>query len=240
MSEENNDVLPQGNGNSEGNVNFGITKDTKASNVVPMLPPTKLETPNSYFPTGYKFPVANLVNVVFNPELETKNGNKTVLQFIFKDKENRQYTHTEWEIDATDAKFNDKLDWMGQRIKHLYVNIFGSFPNEKGIGTNAKNWKDYFKAVKEAFEVPKIEKDGKQIFAYSQVDLYMKLVYYKKNLGFPLAPNFVQRRVKDKPCKLAIKPSESIEVSVGSTPSGLPTMGAIGGDVDSGDFPDFD
>lgn len=231
MSEEINETLE-----GASKPKFGITKDTKAVNTVPMLPPTKLEVPTSQFPTGWKFPIGRLVNVVFNPAYETKNGNKVVIQFIFKDKEKRQYTHTEWEIDANDAKFNDKQDWMASRIKHLYVAVFGSFPNETGIGTDANNWVEYFKAVAHAFNSVVRTINDKAVKAYSQVQLYIKLTFYKTNLGFPLAPNFVQRVEKDKPCKLTVKPSEKVEASTTKS-NALPEMG---GSTSTEDFPDFD
>lgn len=217
---------------------FGITKDTKATNVVVMLPPSKLSSPDAYFPTGWKFPISNLVNVVFNPELEKRDGDKVpVLQFIFIDKDKRQYTHTEWEVEASDSKATEKIGWQAERIKHIYTAVFGSFPDATGIGTDAKTFADFFKAVADAFNSAKVTVGEKEVKAYSVVDLYTKLVYYKKNLGFPLTPNFLQKVVKGKPCKLAIKPSEAVAPSSsGSGASALPGMG--GGDVE-GDFPDF-
>jgi hypothetical protein len=215
---------------------FGITKDTKATNTVMMLPPTKLAIADAYFPSGWKFPISNLVNVVFNPEFEKKDGDKVpVLQFIFVDKEKRQYMHTEWTVDSSDTKYNEKLEWQAERIKHIYTAVFGSFPDSTGIGTNAATFAEYFKAVADAFNSVVVDVEGKTTKVYPTVDLFTKLVYYKKNLGFPLTPNFLQRVVKGKVCKLTVKPSESVNPTSGSaSPGGLPGM-----NQEEGDFPEF-
>ena len=86
-----------------GKMNFGITTETKTTNNTPILVATKVEN-NPLFPNGWKFPKARLVSVITNPKFETKNGDTSVLQFIFIDKDKRQHIHTEWKIDTDDTE----------------------------------------------------------------------------------------------------------------------------------------
>lgn len=224
---------------------FGITQETKSSNSVPLLTPTKLDTPSAEFPSGWKFPVARLVNVVSTPDFAKKDGSTVpVLQFVFKDADQRQHTHIEWEIEANDAKFQDKVGYMNSRIKHIYEAIFGSFP-EKGIGTNATSFAEFFNAVADAFNsvTRTIKKEGeedKKVKAYSTIHLYYKLTYYKGNLRFPLSPNFLERKEANKPCKtLTINTQyDIVEQQEKSKPSGIP--GVTGGTEGGDDLPSFD
>lgn len=221
---------------------FGITKDTKASNNAPLIVATKVEN-DLRFPGGYKFPIATLVNVVSNPALEKKDGSTSpVLQFIFKDKDNRQYTHTEWEIEETDTKAEDKLNWLNVRIKHIYMSVFGTFPEEEGIGEEATSWANFFDLVAKAFNSQiKVIGEGdkaKKVRVYSMSNLYYKLIYYKSRLGFPLSPNFLEKVVENKPCTtLSINPTyDKLEPQKNNAPNiggGINTMST--GD----DLPDF-
>lgn len=203
---------------------FGITSDTKASNNISMLPPHKGE-PNSVFQSGWKFPTANLVNIVVKENFETKNGNTTVLQFIFKDSKGRQYIHTEWAQDPTDEKYDVKMEGLNVRIKHMYMQFFPEFPSE-GIGTKATSFAGYFTAIKEAFEANE---------NLSKISCFVKLTFYKGNLGFPLSPNFLQRVIKDKPCLLEINPKYdkvTAEMSKPNVPGGIPGGAAGETDID--------
>lgn len=191
MSEEINN---QNEVNETQGLGLGITQETKAENNVNMLPPSKLEKATSTFPTGYKFPVATLVNVVAKGNYDTKNGPTDVLQFIFRDSEGRQFIHTEWKQDITDDKYKLKVDGINSRIAHIYRQVFPSFP-ENGIGNNPTSFLDFFEKVAEAFKV-----NG----AIPQTKMFIKLIYYKGNLGFPLTPNFLQKVEEGKPCKLEL------------------------------------
>lgn len=204
---------------------FGITTETKSENNVRMLPPQKLEKPSATFPSGYSFPIASLVNIVATKDKKTKTGVTDTLQFVFKDSEGRQYVHTEWKIDDTDAKWDKKMEGLNSRIKHLFVTLTGTFP-EGGIGTDAKGFYDFFTKVKKTFDDTGIE--------FSKIPLYLKLTYYNDNLGFPLGPNFVQKVLPNKPCLLEIQHGyDEITPSDegGSNIPGIPG-GTAGGAVD--------
>lgn len=224
---------------------FGITEETKDSNVVVISTAKKVEG-DAMFPNNWKFPIARLVNVISNPALEKKNGDTTaVLQFIFKTPEKEQFTHTEWEVDTTDAKFTDKVEYMNIRIKHIYTTIFGTFPKE-GIGAKASNFVEFFNAVKEAFDSVTIERPSKadtdktvKIRVYTTVSLFIKVTYYKTNLKFPLAPNFLEKVIEGKPCKILTINTAYDDLE--PTKKSNPAMGGIGGSADlEGELPDFD
>jgi hypothetical protein len=222
VNQEINQEMPQA-----GGLGLGITKETKAENNVSMLPPTKLEHPTPTFPTKIKFPVARLVNIVAKKDFETKNGNTDVLQFVFRDSEGRQFIHTEWKQDPTDEKYAKKVEGINSRIKHIYMQVFGTFP-EQGIATNPTSFLDFFEKVAKAFKgesgIPK-------------TDMWIKLIYYKGNLSFPLTPNFLQRIEKDKPCKLEVtlagKYKESISQEDDTSIPNIPGAGSAGGDMPS-------
>lgn len=221
---------------------FGITTETKASNNAPLLVATRIEN-DAQFPSGWKFPVANLVNVISNNEYEKKDGNKVpVLQFIFRDADKRQHMHTEWEVEADDTKFQEKKDGLDVRIAHIYTAIFGKVPAE-GIGTDATSWGDYFNKVAHAFNSKVTTKgEGEEAVKtkyYPTVSLYYKLTFYKTRMNFPLSPNFLEKAIKDKPCKLlAINTTYDKLVPTGAAKSsGIPGMGTSGA---SEDLPSFD
>jgi len=210
---------------------FGITTETKSSNLVPIPAPHKLEKPTQQYTSGWHFPVARLVNVVCNPELEKKDGSTVpVLQFVFKTSDGKQYTHTEWKIDSDDAKFKNKLDASNSRIKHIWEQAVGEFPSS-GIGIGASNWTEYFNMIADAFNSR--EHEGKKV--YSINPLFVKLVYYKGNLGFPYSPNFVERGPVNKILTVNLKYDKvTSDVSQGG-PAGL-----AGGVPSGGEMPDFD
>lgn len=172
---------------------FGITQETKSKNLVPFNPPIRNAEDRTW-----KFPSAKLVQVLAK-EQEKKDGSLTqVLQFIFVSADNVQtFIHTEWELEEEDSKFDTKLAGMQSRIKHIYE-AFATFP-EKGIGTKAKNIKEFFATVAKEFNV---ENEGKKLIDNNPV--WIKLTYYKNRLQFPLSPNFIEAYVKDKKCKLTV------------------------------------
>lgn len=208
---------------------LGVTKETKSSNAIPFLAPTKLENPSPQFPTGYKFPIASLVNVVANPAYETKNGERAVVMLIFRDKEGRQHNHIEWEQDVTDAKFSDKVSAMNIRLRHFFAETIGDdkFP-EDGIGVGAETFADYFNDVQTKFNEHKQD--------YNK-PIYYKMTYYNGNLNFPYSPNFIERVKEGKPCSLVVNPKYD-KIS-NDSPSIDSVMGGMSGSG-AGDLPNFD
>lgn len=215
---------------------FGITTETKHTNNIPIPSVTQI-TPNPEYPNGYHFPKARLVNVVCNPELEKKDSSKVaVLQFIFKDKKDRQHIHTEWEIETTDDDWSKKINSMNERIKHIYVEAFGekAFPST-GIGTTATTFKGFFQEVADAFNNMKDEAGNK---VYSKGEYYLKLTFYKTTLGFPLSPPFLQRVLQNSNCILAINPKyDKIKPEETNNLAGV--AGAGGAAIDPAALPDF-
>lgn len=218
---------------------FGVTKETKAVNSAPLLTATKLSAPDPQYPAGYKFPIAHLVNVVFNPELKKKDESTTpVLQFIFKDKEQRQYTHTEWVVEDNDSAYDTKMEGMNSRIKHIYTAVFSKFP-DSGVGTEATSFANFFELVAKAFNSITTGEEDKKKRVYPSIPLYYKLTYYKTRLGFPLSPNFLERVVANQACKLlAINPTyDKLEPQGAAKGGGIP---GIGGGAPEGDLPNFE
>lgn len=200
---------------------FGISDETKDSNISKMLPPVKIE-PNKTFPGGYKFPISHLVNVTAKDEFETKNGKTQVLQFIFKDKEGRQHIHTEWAQDPDDEKYETKIEGLNSRVKHIYTQL-KDWEKGKKVGTNATNFFEYFQALENEF---------KAIEGFSKIPMFTKLVYYNNNLNFPLNPNFLQRAGEGSVCKLEINLKyDTIEQSASASPK-LPGVPSGGEDID--------
>lgn len=216
---------------------FGITSETKSSNSSPLLVATKVEG-SAQYPSGYKFPIAKLVNIIANPAFETKNGNTAILQFVFADNEHRQHIHTEWQLDANDVKFTDKLRGMNERIAHIYTVLFSKMP-VNGIGTDAVDFPDFFAKVKTAFDSMKITKGEEKVTAYPTMELYYKLTIFNNRPNFPLSPNFLERVIPGKPCTtLTINLAyDKLEGESSKASSNIPGMGsAPSGD----DLPAFD
>lgn len=207
---------------------FGVSNETKVSNNVKMLPPIKLDAATDEFPNGYQFSASKLVNIGANNEFKTKNGDRTVLQFTFKDSENRIYVHTEWALEADDEKYDGKMDALNSRIGHIYTEALGALPSEP-IGAGVDTFFAYFQAFETAFKSH--ENIGKAV-------MYTKLVFNQSgNLNFPYAPNFLQRLATNTPCKLEVNlKHDSIEQSGGG--SNIPGIG--GGASSMGDVPVFE
>lgn len=222
----------------EGKFNFGITTETKTTNNTPILVATKVEN-NPNFPNGWKFPKARLAKIITNNEFKLKDESTTsVLQFVFIDKDKRQYTHTEWKVGADDSNADKKVEGMNSRIAHIYDAIFGTIP-VNGIGVNATSFDDFFLKVKETFEAEVLVKNEKKYFTFTQVEVYLKLTYYKKNLGFPLSPNFIEKVIQDQPCKiLTINPSYDTLEPPKSGGGGIPGM--TGNTPSGDDLPSFE
>ena len=141
-------------------MNFGINKDTRSEGSNLFAAPVKLKEPTKQFPNGYKFPVGKLVNVVSDNEFETKNGKQAVVQFVFKGSKNTIHTHTEWEVDSTDAKADVKLSGMQGRIKHILEQTGLEMPKD-GIGAKATSYEEFFDAVAKEFNGQVILEDEK-------------------------------------------------------------------------------
>lgn len=162
---------------------FGITEETKSKNTVP-LKVTSLHPINSVLMTKVAFE-----DIKKKDETTTK-----AIVFYFEDaSKERSHREAEWILDETDLKFNNKLEAFQSRIKHIY-DEFAPFPKD-GIGKDALNLEEFYSAIEKAFNTN--GKDGQPIF--TNVPCYLKLVYYKGNLKFPYAPNFIEKiRYDDK------------------------------------------
>ena len=217
---------------------FGITTDTTHTNTIPIPSVMKLEKRSQTYPNGYEFPVARLVNVVANKEFEKKDQSKvSILQFIFKDTKGRQHMHFEWEIEQTDNDFTKKITSMNSRIKHIFVEAFGekAFPQE-GIGTKAVTFGDFFEEVANAFNSRK-DQEGNKV--YAKGNYFLKLTYYKTNLGFPLSPPFLQKMNPTAPvCTLSIN-AKYDKIEPEQAPNNAANMPGAGGTVDPSALPDF-
>lgn len=227
--------------------NFGITQETRSEGVKLFPAPKKLTEENKQFPTGYKFPNGRLVNVVANAEFETKDGNRSVLQFTFKGSKGETFTHTEWNLEPTDPKMEGKMGALQSRIKHILEQVGLNMP-EKGIGVGAKNFDEFFTSVANTFnsQTITVEKEGeepKSVKKYYQTQVYLKLVYNRSNLNFPYLPNFIQTATKDgkaSPCQLGINLQyDTLEQSATNSN----TFNNVGGGATAGgdlsDLPDF-
>ena len=178
---------------------FGVSKETAGGSIVPLPAPIVIDKPNEQFKTGYEFPVCNLVSVAFDPKKEMKGQGgvkeeKPVLIFVFKDNKNRQVTHLEFPINDTDARFTDKMEWMNQRIKHIWDEAIGDrlFP-EAGLGANANDFSEFFEDVARQFNKIKSGEGETAKLVYPVRPLYIKLVYNGSRVQLPLFPNFLQR-----------------------------------------------
>lgn len=161
------------------NPKFGVTVDTKSSNA-------------SNFDSG-GFKKVILTDVKFE-EVGSKGIKYKTVGFYFLDHEGiKSFKHSEFLIDDNDKDFEKKLNGMNTRIKHIYE-AFAVFP-ESGIGTDAKDFEDFFNKVAIAFNTggpggtPIYKKDNISIL------VYIKLTYYgeKTDASFPLSPNFIER-----------------------------------------------
>lgn len=197
---------------------LGISKDVQATAGIPIGAPIRLDKRTDMFPNSWEFPIANLVKVHFDPaklvkreEIETPTP---ILTFIFSTIDRKQHTHTEFPIEDDDAKFDDKLGAMHQRIKHFFVETIGEdkFTEDSMDG---EDFAEFFGNVAKAFNketvvIPgKTEAENKTVPAYTRTPLYVKLTYYKTRVQFGLYPNLVQRAYiagKQTKCELLINP----------------------------------
>ena len=232
---------------------LGISKEQVGGSTVSIPAPIELKDHNPQYPTGYIFPIAKLDSVYCDPKKTMKEAGveveKPVLVFIFKDDKNRVSTHMEFPIDEDDLKFDSKLDWTNQRVRHIWDETIGSdkFP-EEGLGTDAVTFEDLYKAIADAFNGEVIKKEGedKPIKRFNINPCYLKLTYNKDRANFPLFPNFVQRAVVNGnkvPCEtLTINPSrDNVKPVVkpdAYTPEGGNTFGSAGSAAQGYDFPD--
>ena len=130
---------------------------------------------------------------------ETK---KDVLAFKFVDIEKKRvHTHVEWELEEDD-KFESKLEAMQSRIKHIFE-AFAPFP-DNGIGNKAKNMKEFFNEVAEAFNTT--GNAGSPVYVNKPVHIKVaySLKYAKAGLQLPYSPNFIEPVVSGKATTLAI------------------------------------
>lgn len=158
-------------------VKFGVTEETKSSNSV------------SYEKGGFKRATLTDVKREIVGKDEAKKYN--VLSFNFVDHEGiKSFKHSEFEIDGNDVDFNKKLEGMNVRLKHLFQ-AFAPFP-ATGLGIGATSFIDFFDKVAIAFNTGGA--NGTPIYK-SSILVWLKLAYYNKkgNIGFPLAPNFIER-----------------------------------------------
>ena len=228
---------------------LGISKDTVGGSTVPIPAPYELDKPTPQFETGYHFPIAKLSAVAYIPNKETKLGERQVLSFIFKDEEKRQYNHIEFPIDEDDAKFESKLEWLQQRLKHIWDETIGEslFPAD-GLGTNAETFGELYEDTAKKFNAAKTGEGDLAVPVYTKTPVYIKLTYNKDRVQFPLFPNFVQRAVvggKPVPVtNLSITPSRDkvkppTSASTASYGGGAETsFGGAANTFKAGDFPD--
>lgn len=231
-------------------MNLGIKKDLVAKAGIPINPPLPIDKPTPIFKT-HVFPIAVVESVTYLPEFETTDKQtdevtkQPVIQIVYKDVQNaeKKITVTVYPLDPTDDKFEMKLDGMQKSIKHLFEEIFGAdkFIEEKFAGTT---FAELFENVANAFNehvitkvVKKSTEDGvadvtKEIKTYTQIQMYLKLVWYNNRLAPTMFPNFVQRAYAVKnnvvtqiPCELAIGKKDIIVNKADAKPS---TAGARG------------
>lgn len=219
-------------------MNFNVTKETQGSSIMPIPAPHALAagTVDPMFPNGYSFPIAQLVNVTFEPEKEVNRDNvitkEPVLSFVFVDKEKRRATKSFFVIPSDDPDMTKKHDENVQMIKHFWDETVGeeNFP-EKGLAPGAKDFASFYKGVADSFnaatyespaggETPKLNK------LYAKDAIYIKQTLYKNRSQFPKFPNVIQRAVrggKQIPCiKLDINPTYDtiVKKAESSTSSG--------------------
>jgi len=232
-------------------MNLGIKKDLVAKAGIPINPPLPVEKPTPIFRT-HIFPIAIVESVSFIPDYETTDKQtdevtkQPILQIVYKDVQNaeKKITVNVYPLDPTDDKFEMKLDAMQKSIKHLFEEIFGAdkFIEEKFAGTT---FAELFENVSKAFNehtvtklIKKSTEEGvpdtvKIIQTYTQVQLYLKLVWYNNRLSPTMFPNFVQRAFINKnnvvtqvPCELSITKKDIIVNKQDAKPSSAGARGA--------------
>lgn len=209
-------------------LNFGTGQETKSENLLAFCPTWQNQ-----------FNVAKLTKVEAVLDYTKKDGTKTdYLRFEFRSPDGKRgYDHTEWKPEL--SKQQEQLENIKTRIAHIHK-AFKELPVNP-IGSTAKDFGEYFKAIEEAFNKGL---EGKEIFADKLV--WIKLVYgisgkgkVYPNLGFPLSPNFIEPFVKDQmPKTIAInKTYETLDQPSGTetrkiasatdVPSGIPQASGL-------------
>ena len=136
---------------------LGIKKDLQAKAGIPIPAPKRLDKHTAQFPNGWEFPVANLVNVVFEGEKSiSRNGVEEkvpALTFVYKAKDGKQFTQVEFPIDMDDEKFDNKHNALTQRIKHIFEEVLGESKFEEiEADTYAESWDAARKKVQASME----------------------------------------------------------------------------------------
>ncbi len=209
---------------------FGVTEDVKSSVKAPFEVSRQ-----------HPFNTAYLIDVV-SEEVEFKKGDKAntkqpVLKFTFASPDKtKQHVETYFEVDETDTKYNDKVDWFNQKMKHLYE----TFVPFKAFG-GGNSWAEYFTSIADAFNGT-VREDGKEPVhkpIYKNKLVWLYLTYNNRGrlqIGFP---NFVEAATdknKEKPNTLFIKDKDVIDKPIAnvSTPKGGHTDGAANDDIPEG------
>lgn len=198
---------------------LGIKKGLQASAGIPIPAPKKLPQHTPMYPNAWEFPIASLVNVFYTPDKAVKNSNTgeevptPVLSFVFVTKDHKQFTHIEFPVDEDDAKFEDKLTALHQRVKHIFEQTIGESRFKEG-SMDGDTFAELFENMAKAFNAEILTKGegeaAKTVKLYTQGYVYIKVVYYKDKLQFPLYPNLVQRAfigTEQRPCELIINPT---------------------------------
>jgi len=194
-------------------LNLGIKKDLVAKAGIPIDPPIAIDKPTQHF-KSHKFPIALLEKVEFDPaqkmvDKQTQEESfSPVLNFVYKDTVNseKKITDKYFPLDPESDSFDVRLEGMQKSIKHVFEEIIGAdkFEEADFAGTS---FEELFKNVANAFnkvtndKTIKVENPAKgaeatkvvKVKAYTQVPVYLKLVYFNGRLAPPMFPNFVQR-----------------------------------------------
>lgn len=251
MSDLEKEQEGQGVANPTPKRTLGVTKETVGGSAVSIPVPYALDRPTPQFTSGYHFPTAKLVAVHYIAEKDTKAGIKPVLSFFFKDSQNRQYNHIEFPIEDADAKFEDKLSWLQQRLKHIWDETIGDtlFPVD-GLGGNATTFAEMFKDTAEKFNSKVTGEGDAAVKVFTKTLVYIKLTYGNKDrTQFPLFPNFLQKAsLADKlvpVINLVVGPKDKVIAGGSSTSAGAAGFNGAGSafsDASQGfageDFPD--
>lgn len=161
-------------------MSLGIGSDLNVKNTTPFNPGIQ---------KGY-------LSEVKQEQIGKKEEKYDVLVFIFKDLAgDRTYRHTEFPVKSDDAKRDVKLQGLNKRIGHIYTE-FTPMPKE-GLGMGAKNFKDLFTKIADAFNTGN---NGKPIYMREESEKKLPIITWlkltvdgKNNIGFPLSPNFIER-----------------------------------------------
>jgi len=236
---------------------LGIRKDLEAKAGIPVDTAKKLESNNPQFPTGYKFPIVKLVNVVFTPNKEVeRNGEKIptpILSFVFKGEGDKQFTSVEFPLDYDDAKFDMKLEALQKRLRHIFDETIGTDKFVEG-SMDGDTFAELFENVAKAFNSFTTTRgegeNAKTVKLYAEHTHYFKVIYYQTRLQIPMFPNFIQRVLgTDKqpvPCELRIvvgtdelEPKAKAKVSGFGAGNDLSGGFNVGANLGTDSFPDI-